>query len=220
MPVTRAQARGVHGVPGPDVRGASHVRLEDALGDDFHRSASGESIDLVDLTSRSSSPGPYPRVPPVFTIDLSLAPDQRYVELARAYKDRILNLTSLFDELLEQAGLPRKAIKWLARVLLRRLYTLEQTQEIRGIHNVTGVDMYLLVALNVLLDTFMGCTSGGMRIKDGRKDKMAHFRCLDWSMDELRHVLVQLDFIERRGGPVVATTINYVGYVGVLTGVR
>ena len=130
--------------------------------------------------------------------------------------------------------------------------------------------MYLLVAFNVLLDLFMGCTSGAVRVADrGRNTKMLHFRTLDWGMDALRKVIVQLDFIERPGGQVIvrlfgvhasaleqppsletfleaiyveissdaqnlhfssdktdcqfvmqATSITYIGYVGVLTGVR
>ena len=84
--------------------------------------------------------------------------------------------------------------------------------------------MYLLVAFNVLLDLFMGCTSGGVRVCDsgGRKDdgRMLHFRALDWGMPELRRVVVMLDFVRERGGPVVATSVTYFGYVGALTGVR
>jgi hypothetical protein len=33
-------------------------------------------------------------------------------------------------------------------------------------------------------------------------------------------VVVQLEFVERAGGPVVARSVTYVGFVGILTGVR
>ncbi len=46
------------------------------------------------------------------------------------------------------------------------------------------------------------------------------FRTLDWGMDPLRDLVVELDFVRCEGGPVVATSISYFGYVGVLTGVR
>jgi hypothetical protein len=39
-------------------------------------------------------------------------------------------------------------------------------------------------------------------------------------MEQLRHIIVELDFVRHNGGPVVATTVTYLGYVGVLTGVR
>lgn len=49
--------------------------------------------------------------------------------------------------------------------------------------------MHLLVAFNVLLDLFMGCTSGGAKLSV--EDRMLHFRTLDWGMDPLRKVIVQ-----------------------------
>ena len=49
---------------------------------------------------------------------------------------------------------------------------------------------------------------------------MLHFRTLDWGMDPLRRVICQLDFTTKPHGPIFASTITYVGFVGVLTGVR
>ena len=67
----------------------------------------------------------------------------------------------------------------------------------------------------------MGCTSGAVRVRDDDKNtKMLHFRTLDWGMDALRKVIIHLDFVEKPGGDVIASSITYIGYVGVLTGVR
>ena len=86
---------------------------------------------------------------------------------------------------------------------------------------VTGIDMYLLVAFNVLLDLFMGCTSGGFRINPrDENSKMLHFRTLDWGMHALRQIVVHLDFVHHSESPICASSITYVGYVGVLTGVK
>lgn len=91
----------------------------------------------------------------------------------------------------------------------------------------TGIDMYLLICFNVILDLLMGCSSGGAAVRDETSTssgntgtKMVHFRTLDWGMDPLRRVLVQLDYILEPHGEVVASSINYAGFVGVLTGVR
>ena len=148
---------------------------------------------------------------PKYSIDLSLPPIERYQYLARDFLPQIASLSTLFDEVV-----PRSAFRKLAKLLLRRLYSREQTQEIRGIHLATGIGMLLLVAFNVLLDLFMGCTSGGVRVSEGKR--MLHFRTLDWGMDPLRKVIVHLDYL--RNGVRVASAISYVGYVGVLTGVR
>lgn len=162
---------------------------------------------------------------PIYTVDLSRPPARRYNELVRDFRNKIPHLTELFQDVVTGFGLPPKATTRLARLLLRRLYSKELTEEIRGISEASGVDMYLLVCLNTLLDLFMGCTSGGARVKMGRsgssrQTRMLHFRTLDWAMDPLREVVVQLDFINEPGGPVIARSITYVGFVGALTAVR
>lgn len=83
--------------------------------------------------------------------------------------------------------------------------------------------MYLLISFNVILDLLMGCSSGGAAVRDDDSasgTKMVHFRTLDWGMDPLRRVLVQLDYVLEPHGDIVASSINYAGFVGVLTGVR
>ena len=160
--------------------------------------------------------------PPQFTIDLSLPPRQRYAHLAPYFRREISNLTCLFDEILQLVPyLPARVKTLIAKTMFRYLYDNEENEEIIGISKATGVDLYLLVAFNVVLDMLMGCTSGGARIKTSKGQmKMLHFRTLDWGMDPLRRIVVELDFVEYKGGPVVATTVTYFGYVGVLTGIR
>ncbi|KAK4544278.1 hypothetical protein LTR36_004488 [Oleoguttula mirabilis] len=164
-----------------------------------------------------------PDEPPRFTIDLSLPPEQRYLEICTALKSEITGLTTLFDEVVG-GMVPFLPLKWLhffCRMLLRAVYNREENAELQGISKATGVSLYLLVCFNVLLDLFMGCSSGGASIRDeDGGSKMVHFRTLDWDMPALRRVIVHLDFIMQPGAPVVASSITYAGFVGVLTGVR
>lgn len=161
--------------------------------------------------------------PPKYTVDLSLPPNQRYRHVAADFKPQAVTLPVLFDEIAEQMN-PKvsiRKVRWFARSMLRRVYYKEETEELRGISEVIGLELWLLVALNVLLDLFMGCTSGAVKVDDLQgATKMLHLRTLDWGMPALRKVIVQLDFVHRPGGEVIASSITYVGYVGVLTGVR
>jgi hypothetical protein len=166
----------------------------------------------------------------VHQIDLSMPPRSRYVALAELHAREIQRLAILFDALLEDLGIPSQKhiwIKGVARLFLRRLYSREETEEIRGIAQTAGVSLYLLVSFNVILDLLMGCTSGAVRSSEPDQPtsqaKMLHFRTLDWGMDPLRSVIVQLDFIRSKSltpQEVLASSITYVGFVGVLTGVR
>ncbi|KIX94132.1 uncharacterized protein Z520_10158 [Fonsecaea multimorphosa CBS 102226] len=169
-------------------------------------------------------------VAPIYIIDLSLEPENRYKALAQAYKSQLQGLTSLFNSLLSDIGLSRfyhGPVSLLARLLLRGLYSPAETAELRGIAKVSGVPMHLLVSFNVILDCLMGCTSGAVKVLEaGRptgQSRMLHFRTLDWSMDPLRSIIVQLEFVRSRSatpGQIVARSVTYVGFTGILTGVR
>lgn len=159
---------------------------------------------------------------PVHRIDLDLPPHERYKALALQYKAQISTITPLFNELLADLGIPvnrHDNVNTTARWFLRRVHSAEETEELRGISEVTGVAMYLLVALNVVLDLLMGCTSSVVRSSEGI---CWHLRTLDWGMDALRRIVVQLDFVRSKssGEEIIARSISYVGFVGVLTGVR
>lgn len=168
--------------------------------------------------------------PPRFTVDLSEKPGQRYRHVADHMRDAVAvsDLADLFDALVRSVtpGPLVPTLHALARHSLRRVYCAEETAELRGIAAASGIALHLLVAFNVLLDLLLGCSSGGMRVvcpgsKDGSSSsRILHFRTLDWGMEELRALTVELNFVRRPGGPVVATSVTYFGYVGVLTGVR
>lgn len=165
---------------------------------------------------------PLSDTPPVYTIDLSLSPVERYVDVATDFKDNLVDLIGLFDEVAESLNLAVSiaTVKWLAKIFLRHVHSDEQTEELRGISKAVGVEMYLLVAFNTLLDLFMGCTSGGMSVSNGDDKRMFHFRTLDWGMAALRKVVVQFEYVKSPHGEVVARSVGYVGFVGILTGVR
>src|SRR5438046_3254452 len=128
-----------------------------------------------------------PIVPPTYNIDLSLAPSERYKEVARDFASELRNISSLFSSIVGDVGLPYRPVEVLARVLLRRVHSAEETAELAGIADAAGVALHHLIALNTFLDAFMGCTSGGARISGGRDkegrekgERMLHFRTLDW----------------------------------------
>ena len=109
------------------------------------------SVSSESLSSNASGNGDEP---PRYTVDLSLPPRKRYQHIAADFKPQIATLPALFDEVIQdlRANVSVEKVKWLARLLLRRVYSKEESEELRGIQEVTGIEMYLLVAFNVLLD--------------------------------------------------------------------
>lgn len=176
---------------------------------------------------------------PCYRIDLDLPPQDRYTVLATELGPRMRALTPLFNDLLASVipwGWVCRMIEFLSSIFLRQVFSKEEKEELRGISKASGIDLYTLVALNVLLDSLLGCTSGGVAVRGKKQkrtkndtrgerdsDRMMHFRTLDWGMDELRDVLVILEFVRSKSvepEKVLARSITYAGFVGVLTGVR
>lgn len=164
---------------------------------------------------------------PSFTVDLSTPPESRYNHIIAALEDEIddCDLKTVFHDLLEALVGPTlgKLLAFASRLAFHRLYKSDESAELAGISKATSIPMHILVAYNVVLDVLLGCTSGGARVVDPSvpmSSRMLHFRTLDWGMDELRKIIVEIDYVRFPGGPVVATTVGYLGYVGVLTGVR
>jgi hypothetical protein len=161
------------------------------------------------------APNPWPEPEPIktYSIDLSLPPSERYIQLATDFGLWMRLITPLFDEVLATvipwAWLCR-FIEILASVFLRRVYSNEEIEEIKSISKASRVDMYFLVALNVLLDSLLGCTSSGIMVRgnkmQGKKleghnkeeSRIMYFWMLDWGMDELRRVLVVLEFVRSK----------------------
>ena len=85
-----------------------------------------------------------------------------------------------------------------------------------GIATIAGLPLHLVIAFNTFLDMMMGCTSGTAPL--GQTGEILHFRSLDWEMEELRPLVIQVEFT--RGGSIVARAVTYAGYTGILTGVR
>ncbi|KAI1338710.1 beta subunit of N-acylethanolamine-hydrolyzing acid amidase-domain-containing protein [Xylariaceae sp. FL0016] len=175
---------------------------------------------------------------PVYTIDLALPPQERYVAMTADFAPRMRSLTFLFDDLLSQlfeSAWLRALLKGLSRVCLRRVYDSKENEELQGISKASGVPMYLLVALNNLLDCLLGCTSGavptspkkstanGNTTSAAEEVRLMHFRTLDWGMGPLRELLVVLEFVDSSADDphlVIARSITYAGFVGTLTAVR
>ena len=171
---------------------------------------------------------------PTYRIDLDLPPGKRYIQMAQDMGCTMKRLTTLFDQILTRL-IPcflsplRWSIKCSAPWLFKRLHSDTETEELKGIAQHSGVPLYLLIILNVFLDSALGCTSGGVLVKPDKEgsgnneERMMHFRTLDWNMPELQELLVEFEFVRSRSTDpkrVVARTITYAGFTGCLTGVK
>ncbi len=110
-------------------------------------------------------------------------------------------------------------------------YTLPSPykEEIIGISNATGINLGEIVLYNIFYEIFTLCTS---IVGEDQNGNMIHGRNLDfglflgwdikndtWQLSEiLRTLIVNIDNV--RGGKVAYKTVTFVGFVGLITGVR
>lgn len=73
----------------------------------------------------------------------------------------------------------------------------------------------------------LGCSSGAILTRVvsqmGEDDRLLHFRTLDWGMEKLRDVIVILHYVNSGSQDpkkIIASSVTYAGFVGVLTGVK
>uniref|UniRef100_A0A8H7XWB5 ceramidase n=1 Tax=Psilocybe cubensis TaxID=181762 RepID=A0A8H7XWB5_PSICU len=159
-------------------------------------------IETVHESSKEPDIRPCDQQPPLYQIDLSQPPRMRYSLICADYVHEIRDMVEVYKGVMARTPAPR-IVHFLARMLLRKVFTKEETEEISGIARNTGIPLHIVVAYNTFLDLFSGCISGGARVAAcAGKSKVIHFRNLDWDMEPLRDMIIRVEYMI--GGRVVA----------------
>jgi acid ceramidase len=175
---------------------------------------------------------------PKRTVNLDLAPTDRWTALATEFKEPMANMVNEFVDHLKKFPGNRweKFLHYMEvnqEMLLNRMPN-NYGDEIRGIQTATGLKMSSLLAFNLGYEIMGFCTSVTAQDANGH---MFHGRNLDFGLflgsnfssgpnenfqwtntDLLRQTTVLTDFMKE--GKVLYSSVTYVGYVGLLTGVR
>lgn len=88
-------------------------------------------------------------------------------------------------------------------------------EELKAIAAQSKMPLGLLVVMQLIYECSAHCTSIVCRGHDGNP---VHIRTMDWEMDFLRPMTIEVEFY-RKGQPIAMAT-TWAGYVGVLTGMR
>ncbi|RUS81319.1 hypothetical protein EGW08_010926 [Elysia chlorotica] len=180
--------------------------------------------------------GKYPPDPKTkvgtYVINLDLPPEQRWTELAKAKGPQIRYLIEGFKEFIADFG---NASKYIIDFVDSQGANLDKTLpypfggELKGIAAATGINLGEVVLYNLFYEFFTVCTS---IVAEDSSGKLYHARNLDfglfmgwdvknrtWAITErLRPLIVNLDW--QRGGKTVFKSVNYAGFVGILTAIK
>ncbi|XP_071541324.1 acid ceramidase-like [Panulirus ornatus] len=167
---------------------------------------------------------------PHYTINLDLTPEERWTKLLMEKKGHML---ALIDDVrnLTISLLGQKVFSFINNNLEKIASSLPQPYfgEIKGIAKATGLPVSEVTLYNIFYEVFTFCTS---IIAQDTSGNIYHGRNLDfglfmgwdpkkhsWRVAELlKPLIVHLGWI--KGGKLVYESVNYAGYVGILTAVK
>lgn len=159
---------------------------------------------------------------PHFDLVLDRSPSERWNVIAAEYRARFMAVVQENQELLAML----EATLVAPTALLLRLLPAEQREEVRALSRLLGWPVSLLARINLVYELAVfssegiggacGCTAICYDHPDGGA---LHARSLDWAwLEGLDTLLVDLSVW--RSGTLLYRCTSFVGYVGVLTGMR
>lgn len=169
---------------------------------------------------------------PTMVINLDLPAEERWKEVALKYKDKIKALIGDLKSLISEFGIVGKEIiVFIDNYVGNLADTLPDPYkgEIKGLVKYTEINPGEIVLYNIFYEVFTVCTS---IIAEDSKGNLYHGRNLDfglfmgwdlknhtWRISEsLRPMIINLEF--QKNHKTVFKSVNFAGYVGVLTGVK
>eukprot|EP00753_Platysulcus_tardus_P010836 PLAT3099.1.p1 GENE.PLAT3099.1~~PLAT3099.1.p1 ORF type:complete len:574 (-),score=160.51 PLAT3099.1:77-1798(-) len=150
---------------------------------------------------------------PRFIIDLDDEPEERWTEVVEAFKDQLQVAAELVSELVGTGWVARMATGFMSRLV--KWGAVMFHRELSGIAALADVPVGKLALLQIAYEAFAFCTSV---VVDGPDGFPLHIRTMDWDMEELKALTIEVEF-RQRDRPLFTAT-SWAGYVGVLTGMR
>jgi len=178
-----------------------------------------------------------------YTLNLDLAPEDRWTAIAAEFKDEVPAIIAYFEDYIPKWLIP---YIWDIGADIQSYFPPVYAREMTGIAKAMGLEIGTVVAMNLIYQIeHIGqscntsnttgpvpncppkellepshepglCTSGLVPDESGT---MFHARNLDWNIPQpLRKLMVDVDYT--KGGKVIFTGSQLVGYVGLLHGAR
>lgn len=156
---------------------------------------------------------PGTRIPKRYTVNLDLAPEKRWQQVALDHTEIVKDVHDILA-----SYIPDDLLPYVELIATDLDYYIEDPYagEMRGIATALNISVGDVVMANLIYDVSAFCTSIVSQDSNGQ---IWHSRNLDYSFtDILKNITVFVDF--QTGGQTVYSAITYAGYVGILTGQR
>lgn len=149
-----------------------------------------------------------------YRFDLDKKPCDRWTDIIKENKDKLKNIEKELDEIIGKTS-SSSILIWGMEKLARRGYVLF-SEELICIAKETGLPLGKLTAMQLVYEMFACCTS--IVSYDYKTGNPIHIRTMDWDFPFLKDLTIELEYI--KNGKSIAIVTTWLGYVGVMTGMR
>eukprot|EP00759_Apiculatamorpha_spiralis_P052126 PhF_6_TR5610/c0_g1_i1/m.8102 len=153
---------------------------------------------------------------PRFQVDLDVPAKQRWSHIIDQYRELLRGVEANLDDTIKafapkMGGAATSITEWCAGVGSRWVLYKD---ELEGIAERCGISLGRLVLMQLVYEASARCTSVISATADGTP---VHSRTMDWEMDFLKPLTIEVDFV--KGGALLSTVVTWVGFTGVFTGI-
>lgn len=151
---------------------------------------------------------------PRYKFNLDEHPSKRWANIVKENKEKIKNIEGELDKFMKEIVLS-SSLMWLMKKLAEWGKVL-YSEELISISKESGISLGKLTAMQLVYEMFACCTS--IIANESQHKYPIHIRTMDWDFSFLKDITIELEYI--RGGQTIGIVTTWLGYVGVLTGMR
>jgi acid ceramidase len=158
--------------------------------------------------------------PPNYILNLDLPPSERWISIIKNYKNKLKPLVDFLNKSeQEEIGSTPASIMGSISSMISKVFTPTFiVEELEGIASITaeeGLTFKKLLMLNIGYSLITRCTSGIIEVEGLAP---FHIRNMDWEGQELKDLTINVEY--QKGGKTIFTSTQWIGNVGLLTGMR
>lgn len=155
---------------------------------------------------------------PRYIVDLDAPPEHRWTQIIDDYKHHIRAIDAYARNvmILIFGSIIGPPIDAIVRCVLKTFAgRAAYAAEMKAVAKQAGMDLGRLLIMQHIYETAACCTSIVAADANGQP---LHIRCMDWGMDMLKPLTIEVDV--RKGGRTIFLATTWAGFLGVFTGMR
>ena len=146
-----------------------------------------------------------------YIIDLDMPEETRWIGLLNQYADTLNKIKPILKKLIDMQLSNYKYLLYPLIKLYKISGFIKYKKELESIANFLSIDFEHVLLLQLYYEMNAACTSVVTKVNDS----YCMFRTMDWPMEFLKELTVNLKFV--KNNKVLCYATSWVGYVGLLT---